>query len=701
LNKGEINPRTKNIILILCKQKNFMTISDIAAELQVSPKTIIRELPKINSLLSEYTVQLDKKQGVGIRITGSTETIDNIKDTFSTVPEKVVYQPKERAGFLTARLLQNQQPMKLFELALHLNVAESTISSDLDKLENWFTSHRLTLIRKPGLGVYVSGSEKDIRKAILHYIYENIDETDLIEILHNTLAKDSNEKDLVNSSSQRLLNLVDTQILRKLETVIHQMESQEAFKLSDNAYAGLLIHLALAIQRMNQKEKITFDDSFLKNITDKHEFVISRRIAKSIEQIFAIKVPVEEIGYIAMHLLGTRNQYYTGSTPFIPNFQLVQLAKKIIKIAQAETGKKLDNNEKLLIGLVNHLGPSISRLKMGMDIRNPLLEDIKENYASLMQLSQICCTVLQKVVDTRIPESEIAYIAMHLGAALENIQSDSNIKYHAAIACPTGLGSSKLLASRIKHEFNNIQIMDIISALRFDTQELNKRQIDFILSTVPITNAPVPVLVINALLKQEDIQLINTFLAKLKYTAKRNIGSCSRQFSLTEIINHMMHYQQAILNILNTFVFLDDFTSINTAHIINRISFAIKDSKATPQTIMQALFEREKYGSTYLHEQKIILLHCRTNVSYPHFAIVKIKPELIKNSDQFVASIIMIIPDDDKKENAETMGAITEALVENWLFASVITNNSKPEIKLALENILKNFLQKKINSLLK
>ncbi|WP_196607444.1 hypothetical protein [Pectinatus frisingensis] len=61
----------------------------------------------------------------------------------------------------------------------------------------------------------------------------------------------------------------------------------------------------------------------------------------------------------------------------------------------------------------------------------------------------------------------------------------------------------------------------------------------------------------------------------------------------------------------------------------------------------------------------------------------------------------MIIPDDDKKENAETMGAITEALVENWLFASVITNNSKPEIKLALENILKNFLQKKINSLLK
>lgn len=38
-------------------------------------------------------------------------------------------------------------------------------------------------------------------------------------------------------------------------------------------------------------------------------------------------------------------------------------------------------------GLVNHLGPSISRLKMGMPIRNPLLGEMNQEYPELMQLA--------------------------------------------------------------------------------------------------------------------------------------------------------------------------------------------------------------------------------------------------------------------------------------------------------------------------
>ncbi len=705
MNKGEIiNPRIKNIILILCEQKNFITISDIAAKLSVSAKTVMRDLPEIDALLQRYNVYLDKKQGVGICISGGEKVISKIKSAFYTAPEKVVYQPKERSSFLTARLLQDQQPIKLLEFAMDLNVAESTISTDLDKLETWFISHGLTLIRKPGLGVYVSGSEKNIRKAILHYIYENIDETDLIEIMHDTLAKGSEEKELLDRSSKRLLNLVDTQILHKLETVIRQVEVQSKFKLSDNAYVGLLIHLALAVQRMSQNEKITFDDAFLKDLVDKHEFAISREIADSIEEIFDISVPIEEVGYIAMHLLGTRNQYYTGSTPFIPNFQLVQLAKRIIKIAQAETGQRLDTNERLLIGLVNHLGPSISRLKMGMDIRNPLLDDIKKDYAPLMQLSRICCIALQNVVNSRIPDSEIAYIAMHLGAALEDIDFNSDSNYHVVIACPTGLGSSKLLASRIKHEFANIQIIDIISALRPDFYELAKQQIDFIISTVPIPNASIPVLVVNALLRKEDIHTVNQFLSGFKPITKENIYNYYSQIPFKDSLHHLMLYQNAILTILNEFIFIDSTAFLSVDAVIKLISTTIKDNKASSDTIAQALLDREKYGSTFLHEQKIILLHCRTSVDRMHFAVLRAKNGIQYadgNSEKVFAAVIMIIPDDGEKENAETMGAITEALVENWLLSSVIANSDETEIETALENILKNFLQKKLSLIFK
>ncbi|WP_196593771.1 BglG family transcription antiterminator [Pectinatus sottacetonis] len=704
MNNTILSSRIKNIILILCEQKSFITIREIAEKLNVSTKTITRELMKIDKLLSSYNVALDKKQGVGIALKCSKKTIAKIKTAFISAPEQLIYQPQERYSFLTARLLQNQQPIKLFELASELNVAESTISTDLDKLEKWFISHELSLIRKPGLGVYVSGSEKNIRKAILHYIYENINETDLIEILHDTLSNGPTEKSSLITSSQRLLHLVDTQIIYKLETVIHHVEAAARFKLSDNAYAGLLIHLALAIQRMRQNEKITFDDKFFKEISNKHEFSISKQLAQEIEKVFDINIPDAEIGYIAMHLMGTRNQYYTGSTTFIPNFQLVQIAKKIIKIAQIETGQLLDNNEKLLIGLVNHLGPSISRLQMGMEIRNPLLNDIKKEYASLMDVSKICCNVLHSIVKGPIPESEIAYIAMHLGAALENITLKPNDKYHAAIACPTGLGSSKLLASRIKHEFPNIQIIDIISALRLTSNAEVNTQIDFIISTVPIPNAEIPVITVNPLLKNTDITTINTFLTNFKRKTKKKLTVAKKSLSFKEQLLHLIYYQKAILNILDNFIFLNinNITSIND--IINVISTNIHDVKASPNIITKDLTAREDYGHTVLQKQKIILLHCRSSVESAHFAIIRFNDSTLElESDchtKFIAAVVMIIPHHCTPELPETMGSITEALIENWLLSSTIANNNKTEIKYTLENILKNFLKEKINTLI-
>lgn len=701
MNKGEINPRIKNIILILCTQKNFITIKDIATKLSVSTKTIMRELPKIEKLISKYNAHLAKKQGVGICLRADESIIKKISTAFGSTPAKRIYQPKERSTFLTARLLQNQEPIKLFELAVELNVAESTISNDLDKIEDWFITHKLTLIRKPGLGAYVSGSEKNIRKAILHYIYENIDEKALIEIIHSTLSHRPNGEKMLIQSSQRLLNLVDTHILHKLETVLHQIEFETDFKLSDNAYVGLLIHLALAIQRMKQNEKINFDTSFLKQLHNKKEFVISKQIAHSIEKIFSINVPLEEIGYITMHLLGTRNEYYTGSTPFIPNFQLVELAKRIIKIAQAETSHQLTNNEKLLIGLVNHLGPSISRLQMGMEIRNPLLLDIQKDYPQLMQLSRICCTPLRQIVGSHIPDSEVAYIAMHLGAALEDIKLTSYSKYRTVIACPTGLGSSKLLASRIRHEFHNIKVIDTISALRLVPERLLKEQIDFIISTIPISNLTIPVLVVNALLRPDDIQTINKFLVDY-HTTNKTFSLPQIQVPFKDVLSQLISYQTTILNILNKFIFTDEISSIYVDDLIKKLSPLLSDGEITNDAIAQAIFKREKYGSTVLYNQEIILLHCRAPVSSSRLSITRSKNGIFHadTSIKLTAAVTMIIPTDGHRQDAETMGAITEALAENWLFSSTIANGTQNDILNALESIFKNFLHKKITTLL-
>ena len=62
----------------------------------------------------------------------------------------------------------------------------------------------------------------------------------------------------------------------------------------------------------------------------------------------------------------------------ISNYELTSMINKMIKIASTETGYDLRSVDSLLIGLVDHLRPAINRIQLKLDIRNPLLDKIKE-----------------------------------------------------------------------------------------------------------------------------------------------------------------------------------------------------------------------------------------------------------------------------------------------------------------------------------
>ena len=104
------------------------------------------------------------------------------------------YTPQERQSIIVSRLLPSHEPVKLFALSSLLGVTDSTISNDLDKLEGWFKGHGLELVRKPGLGVFVAGEEQSIRQAIVTYIYDNIEENELLNLVHANLTENESGK---------------------------------------------------------------------------------------------------------------------------------------------------------------------------------------------------------------------------------------------------------------------------------------------------------------------------------------------------------------------------------------------------------------------------------------------------------------------------------------------------------------------------
>lgn len=697
---AKMNQRVKKILLKICPEDQYVTLASIAKELGVSTKTILRELAEVEVWLAAKGCSLSKKTGAGIKVNGSFDRKTIILEILQGEKEEHLYSPKERQIVIVSELLQNQEAVKLYNFTKMLKVTEGTISNDLDKVEQWCGAQGITLIRKPGLGVYIAGAEKDIRKAMVHFIYENIEEDQLLGIIRSHLMQGTDDSTEIEIKTQRrLLNLVNKEIIHKLEISIHEVEGKIGYKLADSAYIGLIVHLALAVQRIKKNEKITIDVEFLQELQKYPEYLVAKDMVTSIGKNFAIEIPESEIGYITMHIRGSknRNDYMKDNSKVIGNFELVKISKEIIKVAERETGRLLGQNKNLLIGLVNHLGPSMSRLKMKMEIRNPFLEEIKAFYPDLVMVSRKCVALVEKQLGIQIPDSEIAYIAMHLGAALETGDKATKPMYRCAIACSTGMGTSRLLAAKIEKEFDNIHIVEVISAIYTEEKRLREKRIDFIISTVAIEQCSIPVVTVNPLLFQEDKEKINQQMALVVTTHEMYPHGKSKGLNFVDKLLSLQSYSKAIIEILAHFFLLQDETSLSINEVIHKISTIISPNTEIKREIEQALQQREEKGGTVITGHGFVLLHCRTvAVEELYFGAVQLEKPIYalngkREREEIKLGIVMIAPENSREDEMETISFLSKMLIERPSFIKVLREGRKDEATGHVSKMLEEF----------
>ena len=139
-----ISAREKMIVEILLDKREELTIKELAEKIEVSPRTIHRDLKSIELLLKNYNLGLVRKTGVGIQITGSHENKENLKRKLITLAIQD-YMADERQTMILCTLYEAAGPVKLFALANELRVTEATISADLIKLEAKLKEFQLSI----------------------------------------------------------------------------------------------------------------------------------------------------------------------------------------------------------------------------------------------------------------------------------------------------------------------------------------------------------------------------------------------------------------------------------------------------------------------------------------------------------------------------------------------------------------------------
>src|SRR5699024_4089070 len=149
--------------------------------------------------------------------------------------------------------------------------------------------------------------------------------------------------------------------------------------------------------------------------------------------------------------------------------------------------------KELLIGLSLHLKPAINRYKYGMNIRNPMLQDIKRNYPLAFEAGVIAGLVVEAYTGVEINESEVGYLALASGANIASTKIDTGPRL-CLIVCASGVGTARLILYRLKNHFGkSLEVIDSTEYSRL--RQCDLRGLDFIVSSIPITDQlPIPLI---------------------------------------------------------------------------------------------------------------------------------------------------------------------------------------------------------------
>ena len=698
MKKKKLMSRQKQIIQILTKStnKNPITISTIAEILNVSSRTVLREMPKIEEWLDENGFNFIKKPGVGLIIDESLENQQLILELLEVENVQKEYSKEERKRIILSELLIAKEPLKLFYFTNQLKVSEGTLSNDLDGIEDWLKAFDIKLIRRQGVGIYLEGNEKNYRKVLSDILYRTLEEKELIKLLKKSLNSPSSENSIEFSIENRMLNFIDKTIIKGIEKIVSELEEKFNFKLIDSDYIGLVVHISLAVQRIKNGEKISMDKSSLSELEILPEFAVATEITEKLEKVFTIEIPKDEIGYITMHLKGARLRLNKVENDIdLDNLDIKQISNYIITEVENDFNIEIINKQKLSKDIYNHLVPAISRMSMKLNIRNPLLENIKEQYSEIYHSCENACEILKKITKIdKIPESEVAYIAMHIAAAIEENLKNENLS--VVIACPTGVGTSKLLGVNIKKEFPNLDIKNSISVINIDTKKLKDDGIDFIISTVDL-DVDYRYICLNPMFLQKDKIKLKEFIhrySKQRITKKiiKKELKCDK-----DKIKNITNLGTEIISILEE-VRVREINNVKTVNDLKGIASSVfAENINHAKEIKKLLLEREEKSSTYLNGFNMMLLHCKDKkITSCKFGVIRLNEKLIEDGKEINFAIISLIPEKNTQTQINIMSHINGEIIERESLRNSIMKISEEELTSIIEKILGDLYRKEL-----
>lgn len=491
-----MNERQLKLLKLLSGNTEFLPASYYSKKLNVSTKTIYQDLSDIELILKTFSgLFLKKLPALGVKLSGSEEEKHKLISTMENNMRKDHYSPLKRRIELVKFLFLNNKELTLEQLSSQFLVSKTSIYNDI-KILNSILNHENVFIHYDLSGIILSfENESDVQKSLKTLINY------FIKILDTETVQKSN-----------LALFFKSEDIDKIELSITKRFNFNLENIPDYYINSLMITLLIFSSRLRLEFHIEENDEFIfESLQFMQNFVFVSEVSDILTKEFLITLTDSDRKYLAKQLFAHK---ITNVIDEVQTEEFSLTIQNLLEQMSAIEKVEFTGDSHLFQSLLSHIPAMIIRIKKGITITNPLLNDIKKQYSELFSVLGYVLSSVEKKYNIILSEDEISLLLIHFQVSIDKTYKPNNI----IIVCKYGTNSAQYIYNKVRKflpAYDNVEIVKLDSL----DKSLKLTHIDLIITSIELSNVQVPHVKVTPLVDEKDY--IHIMESYIKYVMKK------------------------------------------------------------------------------------------------------------------------------------------------------------------------------------
>ncbi len=481
------NNRQNELLRILSEADKSIPAAILAGMLGASERTV-RNYIKVLNESGDVSIVSSRE---GYRLEKGAAAQDN-----------GLSENEARSWQVLSDLLTSKEGINAFDEAERLFVSASTVVNVIiPRIKSMVKEYGLC-IESSNYQFYLKGSERNKRRLIGYiatsdsYSFWNTDES--------------------------LLQLFPHQDVDGIMQELYPVFQKAQIYLNDYSLNNLMVHILVILIRLQsgdgleEQEARVSTDGLLESLYDREEIkALADMISANFMENHGIQIPERDYQQILI-LIALSAEHETVNIRSVISHEFISNVTSVLSlVSERYCIPEFDND--FIMQFVLHVYYAYQRCAYQMGIPNPVGPQLKKDYAPVYDMAVFFAHNFDHIYQVSFNEDEIAFIAFHFGAYLENSRQHKEL-VTCTIVVESYHSYSKKLVSHISETFKDRLLIRNVLSISCFLQHATVS--DLVITTLPVESEGRRIVQVSPILTRKNIDDIRGKLDQIEEEKK-------------------------------------------------------------------------------------------------------------------------------------------------------------------------------------